>query len=290
MSHEQVIRKNIVDNNRILSLGTEELLPIPTPGQGYLLKNTLRYKFSSILDIGAGGGGASRFLAMKGKKVTAIGMNFNWYGDLAKRDYPNIEVMDDVAVCEMKIIEDESIEAIWCAHTLEHVRNVGKALDEMFRVLKPEGLLFLSVPPFSHDVVGGHISVGWNIGILMYNLIISGFDVKSGEFIKHKSNIAAFVRKKESLPFKVRLDTTDMETLKEHYPPSIHYLGTVAEKNIHFNGDLNAVNWSGEIPEIEETQIVHNIRFNLKRALQEITPPILISRIYHPLKQLRRAR
>jgi SAM-dependent methyltransferase len=226
---------------------------------------------------------------MKGKKVTAIGMNFDWYGDLTKSHYANIEVMSDVDVCEMKVIEAESIEAIWCAHTLEHVRNVGKALDEMFRVLKPEGLLFLTVPPFGHAVVGGHISVGWNIGILMYNLIISGFDVKNGEFINHKSNISAFVRKKEHLPFKVCLDTTDMETLKEYYPSSIRYVGTVAEKNIYFNGDLNAVNWRGEIPKNEETQIVPNLKRSfLKRALKEITPPILISRIYHPLKRLKR--
>jgi hypothetical protein len=57
ISHSQIIKRNILENNRILSLGTKELLPIATPGQGYLLENTLRYKFNSILDIGAGGGG-----------------------------------------------------------------------------------------------------------------------------------------------------------------------------------------------------------------------------------------
>ena len=159
---------------------------------------------------------------------------------------------------------DEAIEAIWCAHVLEHVRNTGQALDEMFRILRPNGLLFLSVPPYDHGVVGGHISVGWNIGTLMYNLIIAGFDVKDGEFIKVGANIAAFVRRGERLPFTVRLDTRDMQALKEYYPESIQYsvvmdasewesLRDVCPQSkdyqmLSFDGDLDCVNWKGEVP------------------------------------------
>jgi hypothetical protein len=33
------------------------------------------------------------------------------------------------------------------------------------------------------------------MGLLMYNLILAGFDVRQGHFCKHGYNIAAFVQK-----------------------------------------------------------------------------------------------
>jgi len=95
LTHDEITKKNILDNNSIL--GTEQILPIATIGQGYILKNTLRYSFNSIIDIGAGKGGASMYYASKGKKVIATGLNFDWYGDFSKKNL-NIKVLEDLDI------------------------------------------------------------------------------------------------------------------------------------------------------------------------------------------------
>lgn len=45
-------------------------------------------------------------------------------------------------------IPDESVDALYCSHALEHVKieNLESTLNEWSRVLKPGGYLFLSVP------------------------------------------------------------------------------------------------------------------------------------------------
>lgn len=44
--------------------------------------------------------------------------------------------------------EDNSFDFIYCAHVLEHIFDDGKAITEMFRVLKPGGIAVLSVPVY----------------------------------------------------------------------------------------------------------------------------------------------
>jgi ubiquinone/menaquinone biosynthesis C-methylase UbiE len=41
---------------------------------------------------------------------------------------------------------NESFDAIYCSHVLEHVPEDQKAMQELFRVLKPGGWALLQVP------------------------------------------------------------------------------------------------------------------------------------------------
>jgi SAM-dependent methyltransferase len=43
-------------------------------------------------------------------------------------------------------LESESVDAIFCIAVLEHVRNPLKAMEEMYRVLKPGGKILIYVP------------------------------------------------------------------------------------------------------------------------------------------------
>lgn len=36
-----------------------------------------------------------------------------------------------------------------------------------------------------------HISIGWNVGQLMYVLLLNGFDVAAGRFIEHGYNVCS---------------------------------------------------------------------------------------------------
>ena len=41
--------------------------------------------------------------------------------------------------------------------------------------MKDDGVLAITVPPGESLVIGGHLT-NWNAGILLYNLVLAGFD------------------------------------------------------------------------------------------------------------------
>lgn len=233
-------------------------------GQKDLIDQALLYDFSSILDIGAGDFFASKCFKKAGKKVTATGFDIDSYN--ANFDESDIQVFENVDVCDMSIFSDHSFDAIWCAHVLEHIQDTGSALKEIHRILKPNGILFVSLPEYSPLVVGGHVTPGWNLGILMYNLLLSGFDTRNGAFINHCWNITGFVRKTENPLPNLRHDKGDIEVLADLFPSQI-------EAKQAFNGDLMKVNWewAGELSSAEK-------RFKKacrRKLLQSLTPPRL---------------
>ncbi|NQY43195.1 MAG: methyltransferase domain-containing protein [Legionellales bacterium] len=164
-----------------------------------LLNCTLNLKFDTVLDIGLGDGLASLFFAAENKKVVPIGINIDKY------NYPK----DLFKVLNINIIETSFSEyqtnnkynAIWASHILEHVQNVGEFLEKCRNLLTDDGWLFVLVPPYKNTVVGGHVTTGWNIGQLLYNLLLTGYNIKTGHFIQYGYNICGFVQKStEKLP------------------------------------------------------------------------------------------
>lgn len=204
-------------------------------GQGDLVEQALSFPFESILDVGAGDLSASLEFSKAEKKVTATGYDFSSYGVQEFMD--GVELHEGVDVCQMDCFEAGQFDAIWCAHVLEHVPNTGLALQEMWRILKPGGYLFLSVPEYSPFVVGGHINTGWNLGTLMYVLILNGFDVRNGSFINHCWNLAAFVQKASAPKLDLRHDKGDIECLREYFPEKI-------EVRQGFYGEIDRINWN----------------------------------------------
>ena len=51
-----------------------------------------------------------------------------------------------VDIQNMSIIDDEKYDLLICSHVLEHVKDDKKALEELYRILKPNGLGILLVP------------------------------------------------------------------------------------------------------------------------------------------------
>jgi SAM-dependent methyltransferase len=137
---------------------------------------------------------------------------------------------------------NETFSAVVMAHVLEHVPNVGWALAEVRRVLQPNGLLCVFVPPSEPAVLGGHISVGWNVGQLMYVLAINGFDAQSGHFVRFGYNICAFVRKDQRPPPDLRQDYGDLRALSNARRFPVPIVNAVPELEA-FNGELAALNW-----------------------------------------------
>src|SRR5260370_876948 len=72
------------------------------------------------------------------------------------------------SIVAMPMLDDESFDAIFCSHCLEHLygHEVSLALAEFYRVLKPDGLADIRVPDLQS--IGGRIALG-DIDVVLYN-------------------------------------------------------------------------------------------------------------------------
>jgi len=84
----------------------------------------------------------------------------------------------DIAQCQFK---DNSFNAVTCLNVLEHVPNDAKALEEILRILKPNGILMMSVPASPHlydllDELHFHVR-RYEVRDLRQKTIGAGFDL-----------------------------------------------------------------------------------------------------------------
>jgi SAM-dependent methyltransferase len=70
--------------------------------------------------------------------------NINTYRCLDLEEFPDVDIVADIQ--HMPQVQDKSFDTIICTQVLEHVPNPFLAINEIYRVLKPGGTLFLTVP------------------------------------------------------------------------------------------------------------------------------------------------
>lgn len=166
---------------------------------------------SVCLDIGSGSGAQAAELEKMGHTVHANSYipPADFVGDFMSLEFP------------------DSYSLVWCCHCLEHQRNPGAFLDKINGLMVDGGWLIITVPPRKDQIVGGHVSL-WNAGLLLYNLVLAGFDCSDAKVMQYGYNITVCVQKGERpdlsgltydsgdvakiaqyLPFPVRLDSFD---------------------------------------------------------------------------------
>ena len=133
----------------------------------------MQYSFNTIIDVGCGAGVSSGQFARAGKKVTAVdlrsGPDLETNAQRYKFEIAQLDVTKD-------IIPGGPYDAAWCNQVLEHIQDYGSFLWAIHRNLRDEnGYLFLTVPGHYDNVVPGHTNMGWNVGLMMYNLAYCGF-------------------------------------------------------------------------------------------------------------------
>ena len=189
-----------------------------------------------VLDVGCGAGDQAKYMADAGKQVVGIDLvcKPNSYDPLnggriltVKGDYLAEET-----------IFAEQFDAIWCSHMLEHVFDPQAALRKMLGNLKDGGLLAITVPPAKHSIVGGHFTL-WNAGLLLYHLVLAGFNCSQARVKQYDYNISVLVRKSELPSIAIPEDSNyPVALLKDFFPSGIDW-----EHGI-FNGDIKNLNWS----------------------------------------------
>lgn len=113
---------------------------------------------SNVLVVGCGDGNEAAVLARSlGAKVVGIDVNADFNADAAA--IADLRVGD----AEELTFEDESFDLIYSYHALEHIRRPTKALEEMYRVLRPGGGVWIGTPNRSR-LVGYVGSAGSTFG------------------------------------------------------------------------------------------------------------------------------
>lgn len=138
----------------------------------------------TILDIGAGPGHQSEWFKQHGKEVTAVDLR------PPLTDIPHID--NDAET--LHSIPNEFVDAVWTHHAFEHMLSPLRALQQVNRVLKPNGWLFFTVPQINGTISSGHIN-SYDMPLVIYHLAMCGFDTRHGYFGKFNSHLRCAVRK-----------------------------------------------------------------------------------------------
>ncbi|AEG61042.1 class I SAM-dependent methyltransferase [Desulforamulus ruminis] len=133
-----------------------------------------------ILDAGCGAGGNMVFLEKYGS-VMGIDISPEMVEHCKK-----IGLMARRESVTRLSFEDQSFDLVLCLDVLEHLENDQKALEELKRVLRPGGLLLITVPSFSwlwgrHDELNQHYR-RYDSGELQQILQSAGFQVERSTY------------------------------------------------------------------------------------------------------------
>lgn len=185
-------------------------------------------EFQTVLDIGSGEGLHAEILRQFGKDVTEVDLGESEY--YLKNDVNRNILHGDY----LDMSFPRQFDMVWACHVLEHQKNVNHFLCKVFLDLRVGGMLGVTVPPLKHEVVGGHLTI-WNAGLLLYNLVLAGFDCHAARILQYDYNISVIVQKEPiDLP-KLSYDKGDIEKLLQFFPSGL---------SEPFNGDIRELNWN----------------------------------------------
>lgn len=208
----------------------------------------------TILDIWLGDGDASLFFLEQWLEVYATWVNIESY-DL------NSNLQDKITLKESFVTKldfpDDMFDIVWASHILEHEINPGLAFQEIRRVLKNGGKCIICLPPYKTKIVWGHVNTGYTLWQMMYQLLLSRYNIQWWSFIKYGYNLCAIVEKDDSIKLpELRYDKGDIETLSWLFP---------FEAIQWFEWNIKSHNWIFPLP--SELSLSPSIIYKIKKIL-----------------------
>lgn len=213
-----------------------------------LLDRFLRERPARAIDLGAGLGQHARYLLEHGMTVTAVDrvLTESLAGIVHEFADRAGYVQSDLSVLPFA---DGEVEAVWACHCLEHMEHPLAALREWRRVLRPDGLLAVTVPPCKTEIVGRHVFTGWNVGQLMVTLLRAGYEIANGSYAEIGYNVFALVRPNEDPPV-IEPNDDLLALYADFFPPAIREEiqrnqrpNSFGETISCFEGRISRLNW-----------------------------------------------
>lgn len=134
--------------------------------------------------------------------------------------FPPADIVGDYLTVDI----GHKVPAVWCNHVLEHQLDVHQFLKKVHHDLEEGGVLCVTVPPAHPEFMGGHVSL-WTEGLLIYRLVLAGFDCRKARVGVYDRNISVIVHKKtiedEFWP-RLVFDRGDIEVLAPYFPVEVH--------------------------------------------------------------------
>lgn len=114
----------------------------------FLQEKQISLKEKKVLDLGCGRGGYSLKFRKEGAKVTAL--------DITREYFQNVSGVNFVLGDATKMpFKQKSFDFVFCSSLIEHIKYPRLLVSEIKRVLKEDGICYLSFPPF-WSPVGAH--------------------------------------------------------------------------------------------------------------------------------------
>ena len=208
------------------------------PFSGQAMQKLLKdFNFSTILDIGSGEGLHSQVLMEAGKSVTAIDYGDSIYYE--KTQFSETKGYRTIVADFNEYEFPDKFDAVWCSHVLEHQLNPNFFLKNIYNLLVEGGVLCITVPPGRNTISGGHVS-NWNAGLLLYNLVLAGFNCQDASILKYGYNISLIITKRKAIYDSLSFDSGDLRKIKGCLPKLKFYSNLNDDP---FNGNIYKLNW-----------------------------------------------
>ncbi len=204
----------------------------PLRAQDALIKCGSDNSIRTVLDVGCGKGDHSNIFLEFGKQVTGIDAEVNC----------KIKVNSSFQFIQDDFIKHEFMEQydlVWCSHVLEHQLAVGEFIEKLFSCCKDIGKVAITVPNEKQGMVmEGHVN-NWNAGLLMYNIIQSGFNCRNAAVKTYAGNVSVIVTKEKinkENGYRVVGNT-------RRYFPANMKCGENRFGGVFFDGNIEELNW-----------------------------------------------
>ncbi|WP_204102582.1 MULTISPECIES: class I SAM-dependent methyltransferase [Spirulina sp. CCY15215] len=132
-----------LDSDRIAELAASHYGEFPFSGRYAKAFQWVPDRLETFLDAGCAWGYGTRFFREKSQKIYALEPDATFIA-IAKYRYNDIEFIQ--SPLEKTPFASEFFDAIITCDTLEHVQDEVLCLSEIFRILKPEGILVITTP------------------------------------------------------------------------------------------------------------------------------------------------
>ena len=97
------------------------------------------------------------------------------------------------------------------------------------------------MPPLKDRIVAGHVSL-WNAGLLLYRLVLAGFDCSEASVRSYGYNVSVILKKKAiDILGELVFDAGDIETIKPYLPEQIEYIPDL--RDLSYDGRIDSINW-----------------------------------------------